>query len=99
MTERTLVNPSAIERELINCRNNGWTIEREENEIGASCIAAPILAGGAAQAAISIAAPAASLDHTMTGKIVDILLRETAAIGHAIDSQRVQAASNTFYTA
>jgi len=99
ITERTLIMPSAIERELDNCRNNGWTIEREENELGASCIAAPILAGGAAEASISIAAPAESLDHAMTGKIVDLLLRETAAIGHAIDHQRVQAASNNFYTA
>jgi DNA-binding IclR family transcriptional regulator len=87
-TERTLVSPGAVDDVLANCRSSGWAIEREESEIGISCIAAPIPSGGTVKAAISIAAPAASLDKEAISRYVDLLLRETVAIGQAIESQR-----------
>jgi len=97
-TERTLVSPDALDQVLASCRSSGWTIEREENEIGAGCIAVPIPSGGTAKAAISIAAPAARLDKKSIGRYVDLLLRETAAIGQAFESQRALAANGSSRT-
>ena len=58
----------------------GWVVEREENEVGASCIAAPVFIGGVVQAAISIAAPAARLEEAQTKKFAEMLLGEIASI-------------------
>ena len=94
-TEHTLVTPAAIEAALAKCRRVRWTVEREENEIGASCVAAPIFAGGVVQAAISIAGPAARLDEASTKKFARVLLQETAAIGQAIEDCRAAPAGKT----
>jgi DNA-binding IclR family transcriptional regulator len=94
-TDRTLVSPDALENVLAECRMRGYTIEREENEVGASCIAAPILAGGVVEAAISIAAPAARLDEASTDMFVDVLLRETSVIGQEIENCRALTANQT----
>jgi len=92
-TKHTRVSPDALDHVLADCRSHGWTVEREESELGASCIAAPIPAGGIVQAAISIAAPAHRLNESATSQFVDLLLRETASIGHAIEAQRALAAN------
>jgi DNA-binding IclR family transcriptional regulator len=97
-TERTLVNPDALDQVLASCRSSGWTVEREENEIGAGCIAVPIPSGGAAKAAISIAVPAARLDKESIGRYVDLLLREAAAIGQTIENQRALATNGNLRT-
>jgi IclR family acetate operon transcriptional repressor len=79
-TEQTISTSSALQSQLDVCRARGWAIEREENEVGASCIAAPVVVGGIVQAAISIAAPAARLDDSEAARFAEILLAETAAI-------------------
>lgn len=79
-TEHTLVTAKALDAALADCRSRGWVVEREENEVGASCIAAPVFISGVVQAAISIAAPAARLDQAQTGKFADILLGEIASM-------------------
>ncbi len=79
-TEHTIVTANALDAALADCRSRGWVVEREENEVGASCIAAPVFIGGVVQAAISIAAPAARLDDSQTEKFAEILLGEIASI-------------------
>ncbi|HEX4240218.1 MAG TPA: IclR family transcriptional regulator [Steroidobacteraceae bacterium] len=79
-TEYTISTPAALQSRLEQCRARGWAIEREENEVGASCIAAPVIVGGIVQAAISIAAPATRLDDSEASRFAEILLTETAAI-------------------
>jgi len=83
-TEHTTVTPAALDASLADCRSRGWAVEREENEVGASCIAAPVRIGGVVQAAISIAAPAARLDEAQTLRYAEALLGEIATI----ESQR-----------
>ncbi len=80
---------AAFKSAVAECRSRGWAVEREENEIGASCIAAPILVGGLAQAAISIAAPAARLNESATLTFAAALTRETATLAKAIASRGV----------
>lgn len=57
-TPRTLTNPVAVRRELAAVPDRGWAAEREEGNIGVSCVAAPIFGplGGVA-AAVSVTGP------------------------------------------
>ncbi|MGC4376344.1 IclR family transcriptional regulator [Fictibacillus sp. Mic-4] len=41
-TENTITNPDELFKNLDEIRRNGYGIEREENELGITCIAAPI---------------------------------------------------------
>jgi DNA-binding IclR family transcriptional regulator len=98
-TEHTVVTPAALDAALVKCRRVGWTVEREENEVGASCVAAPIFVGGVVQAAISIAAPARRLDEALTKKFAGVLLQETAAIGQAIKDRHAVSTGKTPHVA
>jgi len=57
-TPRTLTNRIAIMRELTTVPERGWAIDREEGNIGVSCVAAPIFGPlGAVVAALSVTGP------------------------------------------
>ena len=62
LTPRTATDPAALEALLELVRRDGFASEHEENEVGACCVAAPILApDGTVLGAISIAGPAARM--------------------------------------
>jgi DNA-binding IclR family transcriptional regulator len=57
-TPRTLTSPVAIMRELAAVPDTGWAVEREEGNIGVSCVAAPIFGPlGDVAAALSVTGP------------------------------------------
>jgi DNA-binding IclR family transcriptional regulator len=57
-TPRTLTNPVAVRRELAAVPDRGWAAEREEGNIGVSCVAAPIFGPlGDVAAAVSVTGP------------------------------------------
>jgi DNA-binding IclR family transcriptional regulator len=57
-TPRTLTSPVAILRELTAIPERGWAVEREEGNIGVSCVAAPIFGPlGEVAAALSVTGP------------------------------------------
>src|SRR5580700_1258416 len=57
-TPRTLTSPVAIMRELTAVPERGWAIDREEGNIGVSCVAAPIFGPlGDVVAALSVTGP------------------------------------------
>jgi DNA-binding IclR family transcriptional regulator len=57
-TPRTLTSPVAIVRELTAVPERGWAIDREEGNIGVSCVAAPIFGPlGDVAAALSVTGP------------------------------------------
>ncbi len=57
-TPRTLTSPVAIMRELTAVPDRGWAIDREEGNIGVSCVAAPIFGPlGRVVAALSVTGP------------------------------------------
>lgn len=70
-----------LARELTLTRSRGFAVDREETLKGLACIAVPIMAGGSAVAALSIAFPAAA----GTGEVLLNSLRETATrIGRSV---------------
>lgn len=57
-TSRTITSPEILRAELNKVKLEGIAVDREELELGLTCIAAPILDGhGAAVAAISLSGP------------------------------------------
>lgn len=57
-TPRTITSRAQFLKELASVRQRGYSLDNEETEIGAFCIAAPIVSGqGEAVAAISLAGP------------------------------------------
>jgi DNA-binding IclR family transcriptional regulator len=57
-TPRTLTSPTAIMRELTGVPDRGWAVDREEGNIGVSCVAAPIFGPlGEVVAALSVTGP------------------------------------------
>jgi DNA-binding IclR family transcriptional regulator len=59
MTERTIVDPRALERELQEVQARGWAHTVEELEVGLNAVAAPIRrSDGAVVAALSVSGPA-----------------------------------------
>ena len=57
-TPRTLTSPVAVMRELRAVPDQGWAAEREEGNIGVSCVAAPVFGPlGEVVAAMSVTGP------------------------------------------
>ena len=53
-TKRTISSQSAFVAELARVRQNGYSIDDEEEELGIRCIAAPIFSAGMVLAAVSV---------------------------------------------
>jgi DNA-binding IclR family transcriptional regulator len=61
-TMHTITARDALEREIEQVRERGYSIDDEENEVGVRCIGAPVVNGrGRALAAISVSAPEARM--------------------------------------
>lgn len=57
-TPRTLTTPVAVLRELTAIPDQGWAVDREEGNIGVSCVAAPVFGPlGDVVAALSVTGP------------------------------------------
>ncbi|WP_432835646.1 IclR family transcriptional regulator [Dactylosporangium sp. CA-092794] len=57
-TPRTITSPTALRRELAEIPAHGLAIDREEGNVGVSCVAAPIFGPlGAVAAALSVTGP------------------------------------------
>lgn len=57
ITERTICDPAALERELASIRERGIATDEEEFIPGVSCVAAPLVEDGVVVAAYTVSAP------------------------------------------
>jgi DNA-binding IclR family transcriptional regulator len=85
-TPRTITNPDALRRELAVIPDRGWALDREEGNIGVSCVAAPIFGPlGEVVAALSVTGPTAAVRADRTGPAVRLA---AAAASRAYSSRR-----------
>lgn len=70
-TPRTITSPTALKRELAAIPDRGWAYDREEGNVGVSCVAAPIFgAAGEVVAALSVTGPSAAVRPERIGPAV-----------------------------
>jgi DNA-binding IclR family transcriptional regulator len=70
-TPRTITTPTALRRELAAIPDRGWAVDREEGNIGVSCVAAPIFGPqGGVVAAVSVTGPSAMVRADRAGPAV-----------------------------
>jgi DNA-binding IclR family transcriptional regulator len=70
-TDRTLTTPTALRRELAAIPDRGWAVDREEGNVGVSCVAAPIFGPlGDVVAALSVTGPTAVVRADRAGPAV-----------------------------
>ncbi len=85
-TENTIVSHEALAEELERIRQAGFAINREESEIGAMSIAAPIRdQSGSTIAALSVAGPTARMEvdqHRMAEAVMTLALATSRRLGY-----------------
>src|SRR6266704_1420593 len=87
-TPRTLTSRVAIMRELTAVPERGWAIDREEGNIGVSCVAAPVFGpSGDVAAALSVTGPSQLVRADRIGPAVRLA---AAAASRAYSRPRVQ---------
>ena len=85
-TPRTITSPTALLRELAATPDRGWAAEREEGNIGVSCVAAPVFGPlGDVVAALSVTGPSALVRADRIGPAVRLA---AAAASRAYASRR-----------
>jgi DNA-binding IclR family transcriptional regulator len=85
-TSRTITDPVALRRELVAIPDRGWAHEREEGNIGISCVAAPIFGPlGDVVAALSITGPTQNVRPDRAGPAVRMA---AAAVSRAYSVRR-----------
>lgn len=72
-TPRTLTSPTALRRELAAIPPRGWAADREEGNVGISCVAAPVFGPlGDVVAAISVTGPTGAVRAERAGPAVQM---------------------------
>ncbi|WP_159618813.1 IclR family transcriptional regulator [Ruania rhizosphaerae] len=80
-TQTTLTSIEALEANFAIAREQGYTLDDEEHEVGIHCIAAPVFSPrGAVAGAVSISAPMARLPRDELLKLIPALLDATSQI-------------------
>ena len=84
-TERTIVDPQVLERELEEVRERGWAWAVGEREPDLNAIAAPVWgAGGELQAILGLQGPGARFDWQAQDATAPILLEHAAALSRTL---------------
>ena len=61
-TPKTVIEPAKLRQILKRARDEGYALERDQTDIGVTCLGVPVFSGGQVIAAISISAPTARVD-------------------------------------
>jgi IclR family acetate operon transcriptional repressor len=79
-TTTTITDPTEFMAELAEIRRNGFSLDREEHEIGICCIAAPVFNNtGEVVAAISVSGPSSRMPANLAGSELQQDVAKTAA--------------------
>jgi len=85
LTEKTITDKRELEKELSKVREQGFALDREENEKDVRCVAAPIRNyQGKVIAAISISSPAFRIDVNKQNNLKDALLENSKRISERL---------------
>lgn len=83
-TEYTITDWDELLKELEDIRRNGYAVEREEVELGMTCIAAPIFSNQKIIAAISVSGPVSRVTGELQEQIIQAVKKTAADITQAL---------------
>jgi IclR family acetate operon transcriptional repressor len=87
-TERTITDPVMLRAELERVRERGIAEDRDENEVGARCLGAPIFDHrGVVVGAISLSAPDSRLDDARAAEVAAAVRAEATAVTRRLGGQ------------
>ena len=92
MTRRTITSPARLRKDLVHIRESGYAVDDEEANIGARCVAAPILdAKQRAIAAISVSGPISRISQVRILSITRAVRDTASAISRTIAARNSSA--------
>jgi IclR family acetate operon transcriptional repressor len=81
-THRSMVE---LKQDLVEIQRRGYSVDLQENELGAYCIGAPIFDHlGQVTAALSVSAPASRLDETTKQAVATAIIQSAATISQQL---------------
>lgn len=87
-TDRTIIDPATLKRDLQETRTRGYALDDGEHEPGVRCVGAPIRdASGAVFAAISASGPGWKLPLNEVDRIASVVIHHANSVSHALGHQ------------
>jgi DNA-binding IclR family transcriptional regulator len=88
VTANTVTRQDQLEEQLATIRSEGYSIDSEENETGANCVAAPIRDGlGEVGGSISVSGLASRMNRAKLVDLAAIIIQEASAISTSLGGQ------------
>lgn len=87
-TPRTVVDPRALLALIRTARGDGYAAEEDQTDVGVSCIAAPVLAGGKVVAAVSISGVTARMEGRPLASLVRHVRHAAAQVASELAAPR-----------
>lgn len=85
-TPMTITDPEVLKRQLMEINVNGYSVDRQENNTGISCVAAPVYDyTGSVAASVSVTGPSSRIEHDiprLSRLILDYSERISHKLGH-----------------
>jgi DNA-binding IclR family transcriptional regulator len=86
-TPRTVTSTDELQKILAQARSDGYAVERDQTDLGVTCIAAPVLVHNDPIAAISISFPSARISAATERQWIPIVCETANAVALAILQQ------------
>lgn len=91
-TPKTVINVDELRRILTRAHQQGFAVERDQTDLGVTCIAAPVIVRGDPVAAISLSIPSARVDGDAERRWISQVRAAASSLGDALASaQRASA--------
>jgi IclR family acetate operon transcriptional repressor/IclR family KDG regulon transcriptional repressor len=87
LTSHTIVQPQKLRMLFEEIKINGFAIEKDETDIGVTCIGAPVFENNTVIAAISLSAPSARVDVKAQKELVKEVRGAATALTKALKKQ------------
>ena len=85
LTSHSITRTSELIAEIARVQRRGYAIDNEEVELGARCVAAPILdSSGSVVAGISVSGPVTRMSRTRTSEMAQAVKRAALEISHRL---------------
>jgi len=83
-TPETVIDPEELKDIHQQVKTRGYAVENDQNDIGITCVGAPIFENGELQAAISVSLPTARANLGSLQELIDVVLSTARQIGEQL---------------